>query len=255
VGLDKQTGKELWRADAEGLGMVWGTPAVAEASGVAEIVLGAPYEIWALNPQSGKLRWYCAANNDDQFSSSVIANHGIVYAFGGRGGGSVAVKAGGKDDVSETNLVWKGNDSTRFSTPILYEERLYNVSGGIVTCLSAQTGEEIFKGRLQSATRPSQTDNGQDNQARRGGGNRSGRGGFGGGMGSSDYASPIIADGKLYYIGRGGDMYVLEAGNEFKLLAVNRVTNDNEDFSATPAVSDGRIYIRSNKHLYCIGKE
>ena len=74
-------------------------------------------------------------------------------------------------------------------------------------------------------------------------------------MGGSDYASPIIADGKLYYLSRSGDMHVLEAGNEFKQLPVNRVTGDREDFSATPAVSDGRIYIRSNKHLYCVGQD
>lgn len=70
-----------------------------------------------------------------------------------------------------------------------------------------------------------------------------------------DYASPIIADGKLYFTARNGDTYVFTAGKEFNQLAVNRVTTDPEEFSATPAISDGEIFIRSNKNLYCVSAE
>ena len=62
-----------------------------------------------------------------------------------------------------------------------------------------------------------------------------------------------MADGKIYFVSRGGDMYVLKAGAEFEQLAVNRVTAEREDFSATPAVSHGNLFVRSSKHLYCIG--
>ena len=61
-----------------------------------------------------------------------------------------------------------------------------------------------------------------------------------------------MAAGKIYYVSRNGDMYVLEAGTEVKKLAVNRVTADQEDFSATPAISGGALFVRSNKNLYCI---
>ena len=71
-------------------------------------------------------------------------------------------------------------------------------------------------------------------------------------MGGSDYASPIIADGKIYFTSRSGDMFVLKASDKFEQLATNRVTSESEDFSATPAVSDGQLFIRSSKHLYCI---
>lgn len=73
----------------------------------------------------------------------------------------------------------------------------------------------------------------------------------GGGFGD-DYASPIIADDKIYYTSRSGNMFVLKATDKFEQLATNRVTSESEDFSATPAVSDGQLLIRSSKHVYCI---
>ena len=77
-------------------------------------------------------------------------------------------------------------------------------------------------------------------------------GGGGGGRGGQDYGSPILADGKIYFVTRNGDMHVLKATDKLESLAVNRVTNDAEDFSSTPAISGGELYVRSNKHMYCI---
>ena len=74
-------------------------------------------------------------------------------------------------------------------------------------------------------------------------------------MGGQDYASPVAADGKVFFVTRNGDIFVTKLGAEFEQLAVNRVTADREDFSATPAIADGRLYIRSSKHLYCVGEK
>ncbi len=76
-----------------------------------------------------------------------------------------------------------------------------------------------------------------------------GRGGPGGGQ---DYSSPVIADGKIYYVTRSGDCFVLKSGSEFAELARNRFDSDDGDFSATPAVSNGELFIRSTKRLYCV---
>ena len=73
-------------------------------------------------------------------------------------------------------------------------------------------------------------------------------------MGGSEYSSPVIADGKIYYVTRGGDIHVLKPGDKFESLAVNRVTPDKEDFSATPAVCNGELILRSNKALYCVAE-
>ena len=69
---------------------------------------------------------------------------------------------------------------------------------------------------------------------------------------SSDYSSPVIADDKLYYVRKSGEMLVFDATGEFTNLASNRVTTENEEFSSTPAITDGQIFLRSNKTLYCI---
>ncbi|HAH47018.1 MAG TPA: serine/threonine protein kinase, partial [Planctomycetaceae bacterium] len=84
-------------------------------------------------------------------------------------------------------------------------------------------------------------------------GGRSGRGG-GGGFRGSDYSSPVIADGKVYFTSRSGETYVIKASDQLEQISVNRLTNDNEDFSASPAISNGDLFIRSDKHLYCVGK-
>lgn len=277
VGLDKKTGKELWKSESDNLGNVWGTPSVSKIDDTrTDIVIGAPYEIWGINPATGKLKWYCNAMETDQFNSSAVVADGVIYAVEGRGGGSIAIKAGGKGDVTATNVVWSGNDSNRFATPLIYEGRIYLISGGTAKCLNAADGKEIFQARLQGGAaggadergpggpgggRPGApgfpgggapgTPGGAGPGQPPGGGGRGGFGGFGGGRGS-DYSSPVLGDGKIYYVTRGGDIHVLKASDAFEKLATNRLTTDSEDFSATPAISNGQIFFRSNKHLYCV---
>lgn len=255
IGLNKNTGEELWRADAEGLGNVWGTPAIAKAGEYEDVVIGAPYEIWGLNPNNGKLSWFCEAVESDSFNTSLVVANETVYAIEGRrgGGGSVAIKAGGTDDVSDKNVVWSTRNGGGFATPVIYEGRIYQFASGIFSCLDAETGEEIFKSRLPSSS-------GAEDRGGRGGfgGERGGgRGGFGGfGGGGMDYPSPVVAANYVYYLRGSGEMLVFKTGtDEMEHVATNKVTNEAESFGATPAISDGRIYLRSNKHLYCISAE
>ena len=150
IGLDKTTGKELWRLPSDKLGSVWGTPAIAKVGTTSELVIGAPGEIWGLDPKTGKFGWFCMyLDNGNQFSSSVVVDGDVIYAVEGRGGGSVAVKAGGKDDVTESKTVWKGRDSASFASPLVYEGRLYYVSRKVLSCIDSKTQEKIFEGRMK----------------------------------------------------------------------------------------------------------
>ena len=155
------------------------------------------------------------------------------------------MKAGGKKDTTQTNVVWRGRNNNRISTPVYYDGRIYFFSGRVANCIDAKTGAEIFQGRLPAA-------NAAPAAAPAGGPPGGGRRGGGGGRGGQDYGSPILADGKIYFVTRNGDMHVLKATDKLESLAVNRVTNDAEDFSSTPAISGGELYVRSNKHMYCI---
>lgn len=230
VGLDAQSGSELWRADSEALASVWGSPVTAPGDGgKTDVVLGTPGEIWGINPATGKIRWYAEGVGEEGFNTSVVVADGVVYAVEGRSGGSIAIRTGGKGDVGESRLVWSGRDANRFGTPLVYRDRLWFVSNRIANCLDAKTGAKVFQARLPSE-----------------GGGAFGRG--------ADYSSPVAADGKIYYVTGNGEIHVLEAADELESLAVNTLGAEGETFAATPAISDGAVFIRSSRHLWCFSE-
>tara|TARA_R110002111_G_scaffold177322_1_gene243394 strand:+ start:27700 stop:29061 length:1362 start_codon:yes stop_codon:yes gene_type:complete len=250
VALNKETGKEVWRQESTGFNSTWGTPILVPIDDKrTDLVIGVPYEIWSLNPDNGKLRWFCEAMPTETYCSSVIASNGVIYGIEGRGGGSIAVRADGKGDVTKSHVVWSGRDSNRIETPVMYQDRIYFFANGVANCIDAKTGDRLFRGRLDSGNSVA-SDNSEEEPGNRPGG-RQGRGG--GGFRGSDYSSPVIADGKVYFTSRSGETHVIKASDKLEPVSVNRLTDDNEDFSATPAISGGQIFIRSDKHLYCIG--
>lgn len=272
VALNKRTGEEVWRAEAAGLTGVWATPVLVKVSEErTDLAIMVPNEIWGLNPATGKLRWYSQGTRTNTVCSSLVAVDDLLIGIESMGGGSVAVRAGGSGDVTPTHVAWTGRDNNRISTPVAVDGRVYFVNNRVVTCLSAKTGERIFQARLEGGRPPAGPGAGRvaggggqppaGGSAAGGGpprgpggrGGLAGRGGMGG-FGGGDYASPVVADGKIYFLTRNGDMFVLRVSDQFEQLAVNRVTTENEDFSATPALSDGQIFVRSNRYLYCVAQ-
>jgi len=240
VGFNKKSGKKLWEQVAQGLGGTWSTPVLVNADSSPDLVLGVPDEIWALNPSNGKLRWYTDGIRGDSITGSVVTDGGIVYATGSRGGGSIAVKAGGKGKLTESQVLWEGRDGSRIATPLLHDGRLYWVNSSIVNCRDAKTGEEIYAERIPG----SRSAAGQGEGRRRGGGR----------FGSTDYASPVAAGNHMYQVTRGGDILVVALGPKFQFVARNRFASDNSDYSATPAISKGQLFIRSSRNLYCVAE-
>lgn len=234
VGLDAETGEERWTAESDSLASVWGTPVTAPGQGGGtDVVLATPGELWGMNPATGKIRWYAAAVGEEGFNTSAtVDGDGVAYCIEGRSGGSIAVRTGGKGDVSDTHVVWNGRDANRFGTPLVHDGRVWFVANRIANCLDAKTGERRFQTRLPSE----------------GGG---GGGGFGRG---GDYASPVAADGKIFYVTSDGEVHVLKAADALESLAVNKLGTEGETFAATPAISDGAIFVRSDRHLWCFSE-
>lgn len=229
IAFDKTTGKEVWRQEAKGLDGMWGTPVLVKVDDArTDLVMCVAKELWGLNPVTGKMRWYAGATDAQQAYSSVILDGKRVFAFTGRGGGSVAVDAGGSGDVSETNTVWTGRENASFSSPVRHQDRLYVVSQGVLTVVDAKSGDRVKQVRLSGAKQT------------------------GGRFGSLDYPSPIVVGDRLFYLNGSGQMFVFELGEDTKQVAVNQVTDEKETFWGTPAVSDGRLVMRSSKHLYCV---
>ncbi|WP_246114328.1 outer membrane protein assembly factor BamB family protein [Rubripirellula tenax] len=247
VWLDKMTGKEKFRATAGGLGECWTTPVVVNDGEITHVVVSVIGEVWGLNNATGKLAWYAnGVNSRNAQVSAVPGDDGIVYATGEE---AVAVRVGGKDDVSKSNTVWEGRVRPRYATPIVMDGHLYSVSGSVFECLDAKTGERVFQERLPDS--PAGGDEEQRAGSRPGG--FGGGGGRGGGGGGGDYASPVVAEGKIYITTNAGMVHVVEAKSEYKLITSNDMTFDKSGFGATPAISDGNLFLRSNAYLYCIG--
>jgi outer membrane protein assembly factor BamB len=251
--LDKETGKVVWKQEAKGFDGMWGTPALVEVDGRTELVFAVPYEIWGMDPQTGKMLWYCEAVNVDYICSSILVDGSIVYAAesGPGGSGRIAVRAGGSGDVTKTHVLWSSREAGRIGTPVAVDGRLYWVSGGVANCVDARTGERVYQSRLAgSSGAPAAGPPGGN----RPGGRPGGFGGFGGGgRGGQDYSSAVAADGKLYYVRRSGETAVIKLGDTFEQLATNRF-EEGGDFSASPAIGDGELFIRSSKFLYCVAE-
>ncbi len=264
VALDGKTGDVAWKQEAPGYRSNWSTPILVEAKDQTDLVLAVPGEVWGLNPANGKLRWYCEIPGADDARASVIADGDIVIAMGGGRGSStaIAVRAGGKGDVKETHQIWEGRDASKIATPVVRDGHLYLVDGKVVKSVDMTTGKRIGQARLtgsgggtetsgggESEERPERGDRGQD------GGGGGSPGGYGGGMGGQDYSSPIIAGNNLYWASRAGDVFVVQLGDSMKQIARNSFDSDRGEYSSTPAVSNGELFIRSATSLYCVANK
>jgi outer membrane protein assembly factor BamB len=230
IGLDAETGQEVWRQEAAGLDGMWGTPTLISIDDSrTDLVMCVTRELWGLDPTSGRLRWFAKATDAEHAYASAIFDGTRVFAFTGRGGGSIAVEAGGEGDVTATNTVWNGSDTTAFASAVQHETGIYLVARNILTRVDAETGKRIGQTRLQGARAT------------------------GGRFGSLDYPSPIVINDRLYSLNGSGQMFVFDLLAEGpKQIAVNEVAGSGEEFRGTPAVSDGRLVMRSSGHLYCV---
>lgn len=223
--LEKATGKVRWKVEGGGFGNVYNTPLLwARSGGATELLLAVQNEVWSLDPDTGERRWSAAVPIAGNLAASVVAAEDVVYAFGGnRSPGTVAIRGGGRGDVTKTHVLWTSPRGPDFGTPIVHEGHLYfATSRGMAVCLSAATGAEVYQERLRGTT----------GQLR-------------------PYASAVLADRKLFLPTRTGGTVVIAATPEFAQLALNEVTGDRSDFSATPMITGNRIFLRSNRALYC----
>lgn len=224
VALNRKTGKEVWQT--KGIREAWNTPLLVPlGDGKQELVVGMPRKTVGFDPATGKELWKCSNDITWYIAPSAVASRGTVWMLGGRSGvAAVAVRAGGRGDVTKTHRLWTGKSGSNVTSPIIHEGHLYwmHESRGIAFCAEAKTGRIVYQERI----------------------NRAGQ----------IYASALLADGKLYYTSRSGRTFVLAAKPKFELLATNEL-RDGGTFNASPAVTENRLLIRSDRYLYCIGKK
>ena len=226
-GINKNTGEVIWKAPGAILELAYGTPIIARVNDDRDdLVIAVPSEVWGLNPNTGKLVWYVETKLTGNLSPSVIMDGETIYVFGGyRSSGSLAIKLGGNGDVTKSNTLWNSRNSSYVVTPVLHQDHLYWIDDqGMYFCVSAKTGETVDKQRVS--------------------GIKSG--------GRPVYASPIAINGKLFLQTRNSGLFVLDGTPKMTILKQNRFETDNSVFNATPAVSNGQLFLRSYSHLYCV---
>lgn len=226
MALDKKTGKEVWRANVSNES--WHAPVFVTApDGSTEVVAAKNGRVLGFNADTGEALWNVKTGIPWYMCPTPVVQDGIVYVIGGRTpNGALAIRAGGRGDVTASHVVWKVGKGSNVPSPILYDGHLYfaHENLGIVYCLNAKTGELVFEERIEPA--PGQI-----------------------------YASPVMGDGKIYFTGRGGRTVVIAASPKFEKLGENTLESNRGMFNSSPAISGNKILLRSNRALYCLGEK
>ena len=251
VALDKKTGKTRWQTKRQvtsdlatrlrdaGLseeairGTInkkpgdnrksYATPTLVAVKGKQQLISPGAEVLFSYDPQTGKELWrvdlqgWCW-----NVACRPVVYDGLIYVTTGIARELMAIRPGGRGNVTETHVSWIHRKGVpNMSSPLLVDGRLYMVtdSGGIVTSMDAETGEQIWRNRL----RPS----------------------------GDHWASPLLANGNIYFSSKTGDVTVIEAGKEYRGVASNRL---DASFIASPAVAGNSLVLRSTSHLYCFAK-
>jgi len=246
LGVSRRDGRTVWKTDRSKFQYGWSTPVHWRHDGIDEIVvLGGDFEpnqrLMAYNLADGAERWWVGGLPPSGKSTPVIGGGMVFLAapdimletaaekrnperaaqfYANNAARVMAVSPGGKGEVNQTNVVWSERKGVPgVPSPLYYKERLYTfLNGGIVFCRVAKTGELVYSGRL--------------------------------GAPGYYYSSPIAADNKIYIASEEGVVVVLDAGEQLKVLATNKLDGA---ILATPALADGNIYVRTESHLYAFG--
>jgi outer membrane protein assembly factor BamB len=227
--IDAATGRTVWRVERRTPARfespdAYTTPALLRYGSSMEIVVTGGDVVTGHDPATGQELWRASGLNPyNDGSNRIVASpvvHGEMIYAPSRERPLLALRAGGRGDVTKSHVVWSFNNGPDVPTPVTDGIYVYSVNDrGIMFCLDAKTGKEVYgRQRLRSGTYS---------------------------------GSPVLADGKIYITNEDGLTSVIKAGPVFEVLA----ENDFDDYTlSSPAVSDGQIFIRTAKFLYCIGQ-
>ena len=220
LALDLRTGEERWKADRGPALRSYSTPLVVAGPDGDELVVNANAGIDGYDPSTGTWLWHADGHNEYPIASATYDDDGMLYTGRGhRAGPYMAIRLGGRGVVDESHVAWRVPTGAPYISSILYYQGLiYMANGnGIVTVVDAETGRRVWQDRV-------------------------------GGIYS---ASPLAGDGKVYLFSETGETVVLQAGRELNILQRNDL---GERVVSSPAVSDGRIFIRTDEALIAVGR-
>lgn len=230
LALDLNTGKTVWKTEREEIPS-WGTPTVAQTSAGPELVTNASNYVRGYDPRTGRELWRLGRSSKITAPTPVFADDLFVVVSGRAPERPIfVVRAGARGDLTlpegeskSASVVWsRTGRGSYMPTPLVYRGLLYVLANnGLLDAYDLRTGEEVYRQRLPL-------------------------------VGSGFSASPVASDGRLYLPNEDGEILVVEAGRAFKHLATNSM---GELLMATPALSDGVMYVRSSASLFAVGRK
>jgi len=242
LAVDKKTGRTVWKKDeATGYGEPptadvqgsknpnekatfigsWTTPVLATVEGKEQLLMSWPRRLAAYDPKTGEEIWTCSGLNPLVYTSPLYRD-GLAVAMGGYGGNTIAVRLGGKGDITETHRLWQVKRTPqRIGSGVIHGDHIYIQNDpGTAMCIELKTGNVVWTERL-----PASTGTGQN------------------------WSSVMLSGDKCYTINQGGDCFVFRAAPQFELLSVNPL-GERSNSSIVP--SDGELFIRTQRSLWCI---
>jgi len=219
LSLDSLTGNVQWKADAAPGVTSYSTPLVVETGARAEIIVNSSAGLSGHDAATGERRWFIEETSRFPIPSPIF-HDGIIYTSRGyRSSPFMAIRPGGNGNVAATHVAWKLSSGAPYISSIIYYDGLIYMTGdvGVLTVSDAKTGERVYQERV----------------------------------GGVYTASPVAGDGKVYLVSEDGETIVIAAGRTPKILSRNRL---NARQLASPAITGGRLFIRSDDALFAIGK-
>ena len=228
--FDLKDGNQIWKTPRDDV-PTWGTPTVYAGNEHSQIIVNGYKHIGGYDIETGKEIWKLRGGGDIPVPTPIVA-HNLIYITNAHGGMlpiyAVHVSATGDISLAENEssnqyIAWSQRRGGNYiPTPIIYNEYLYCCADrGQLSCIEARTGQLLYRENVSSSS-------------------------------AAFSASPVAADGKIYCTADKGDVYVVKAGPEFKLIGINKM---NETCIATPAISQGTLFFRTRHHLVAVAED
>jgi outer membrane protein assembly factor BamB len=222
LNLDTASGKTKWRVDRGGTFNSYSTPLVVQTGNAHELVVNSSEGVSGHNAATGELLWHIQETNRFPIPMAVFHDGTIYTSRGYRSGPYMAIRPGGKGDVTKSHVTWRVDTGAPYVSSLVHYNGLLYMAGdvGVLSAIDARTGQRVWQERT----------------------------------GGVFTASPVAADGKIYLLSEDGQAIVLSAGSASsppRVLARNRL---NARQLASPAISGGRIFVRTDDAVIAIGK-